>query len=132
MEIRHRFPHLGKWQAVGLAIFSYGVVQVGHYHLSMIADRLPELGTPVALERRLHRWLSNPRLSLELCWQAWARWLLSTYDSHQWVLLVDETMLGGHLRVMMIGLAYQTRCIPLYWRCYDPAAYPSESSGYDR
>jgi hypothetical protein len=126
MEIRQRFAHLGKWQAIGLAMFSYGVVQAGHCHLSQIAERLPELGSPVAVERRFQRWLSNPRLSLELCWQAWVRWVLSTYDSHQWVLLVDETSLGVHLRVMMIGLAYQTRCIPLYWRCYPPKAYPPE------
>jgi hypothetical protein len=125
-EIRHRFSHLGKWQAVGLAVFSYGVVQAEHSHLSKIAERLPQWGSPIAVERRLQRWLSNPRLWLELCFQAWVKWLLASFDGEQWVLLVDETHLGEHLSVMMVGLAYQTRCIPLYWRCYLARAYPAE------
>lgn len=125
-EIQRRFAHLGKWQARGLALFSYGVVQAEHSWLSKIAERLPEWGSPVAVERRLQRWLDNPRLSLELCWKAWVSWLLACFDSEEWVLLVDETHLSTHLGVMMVGLAYRRRCIPLYWRCYRPNAYPPE------
>lgn len=125
-EIRRRFAHLGKWQAVGLAVFSYGVVQAEHCWMSKIAERLVEAGSAVAVERRLQRWLSNPRLSMELCWKAWVAWLMSSYDSREWVLLLDETHLGNHLSVMMVGLAYRGRCIPVYWRCYQPHAYPPE------
>lgn len=124
-QIRYRFAHLGKWQAVGLAVFSYGVVQAEHSWLSKIAEHLPAVGTPLAVERRLQRWLSNPRLSLELCFKAWVGWLLGSVDSQEWVLWVDETALSSHLRVMMIGLAYQQRCIPVCWKCYLPDAYPS-------
>jgi hypothetical protein len=41
-------------------------------------------------------------------------------DSREYVILVDETKLGEHLKVMLVGLAYQGRCIPLAWMCYPP------------
>ncbi len=40
--------------------------------------------------------------------------------------MVDETKLGTQLSVMMVGLAYHERCIPLAWRCYQAQAYPAE------
>jgi hypothetical protein len=42
------------------------------------------------------------------------------------ILLVDETHLGDHLSMMMVGVAYEHRCIPLAWRCYQPDDYPAE------
>jgi hypothetical protein len=56
--------------------------------------------------------------------QAWIGWLAQTFGSSHWVILVDETQLGQHLAVLMAGLAYRQRAIPLLWRCYTPTAYP--------
>lgn len=44
--------------------------------------------------------------------------MVSAYDGQRLTLLVDETKLGCHLSVMMVGIAYRQRCIPLVWRCY--------------
>lgn len=44
-------------------------------------------------------------------------------------LLVDETKLGKRMGIMLVGLAFERRCIPLAWRCYranDASAYPPE------
>jgi len=44
-------------------------------------------------------------------------------------LVVDETKLGACMGVMLVGLAYEGRCIPLAWRAYksnEHAAYPAE------
>jgi len=35
------------------------------------------------------------------------------------VLVIDETTLRDHVRVLMIGLAYKKRCLPLAWMCSD-------------
>ena len=40
------------------------------------------------------------------------------------ILLVDETKLGQHLSVMVLGLAYRGCCIPLVFWCYRPDAWP--------
>src|ERR1700690_3564027 len=91
-------------------------------HLSM-------WGKPDSVERRLQRWLSNERLDMGVCLAAWVRWVWQEYGEGRQGVLGDETKLSGHLGVMMLGLAYQGRCIPLLWRCYvanSKADYPVE------
>lgn len=43
--------------------------------------------------------------------------LSSMTSNNQCVLLVDLTKLSDRLDVIMVGLAYRKRCIPLAWRC---------------
>ncbi len=40
------------------------------------------------------------------------------------VLLVDETSLQAHLKVMVVSLAYRGRALPLAWWCYRNEAWP--------
>jgi len=59
----------------------------------------------------------------------WVKWVLRLWGEAALLVLVDETKLSDHLGVMMLGLAYQGRCIPLLWRCYvanSKADYPVE------
>ncbi len=116
--IARQMPGLGKWQAKGLALFSLGVILAERSALTKVAERLGQFGGADSLERRFQRWVSNPRLDMTLCLTWWVQWVMSVFDHDKLVLLVDETKLGKHLNVMMVGVAYQQRCIPLVWRCY--------------
>jgi hypothetical protein len=118
--------NVGAWLALGLALFSMGVVMAERATLSKVAEKLWLLGKPDSMERRLQRVLSNQRLQMEAVGIAWAKWVLKNFVGDELVLLVDETKLGKHLSVMMVGLAYQQRCVPLVWRCYTPDHYPPE------
>lgn len=118
VEIAHWLPELGKWQIKGLALFSLGVIGAEHSALTKVAEKLGAVGKADSLERRFQRWLSNPRIDMEACWRGWIRWMVSAYEGQRLILLVDETKLGRHLSVMMVGIAYRQRCIPLVWRCY--------------
>src|SRR5574342_187453 len=118
------FGQLGKWQALTLALFSYGVMVVGRCHILAVAEGLVLAGQAESVKKRLKRWLDNERIAVEACCAAWVRWVSAQVSDV--VLLVDETKLGKHLRVMMVGLAYHGRCIPLAWRCYQAQAYPPE------
>ena len=83
------------------------------------------LGKADRVERRLQRWLNHPRLIRTEYQQAWVGWVLSKLeDSQPLTLLVDETKLSEHLHVMLVGLAWQRRCLPLVWRSYAPQAWP--------
>jgi hypothetical protein len=109
---------LGKWQAFGLAMFSLGVAWSEHSWLSKIAERLWMFGKADTVERRFQRWIDNPRIDIAACCRAWAKWVLSSLvDAEQIILLVDLTKLSDRLDVLMVGLAYRKRCIPLAWRC---------------
>jgi hypothetical protein len=116
-QIAERMP-LGKWQAFGLALFSLGVVWSEHSWLSKVAEQLWWVGKADTVERRFQRWVANPRIDLEACCRAWSKWLLSrVVDAKRLILLVDLTKLGDRMDVLVVGLAYRRRCIPLAWRC---------------
>lgn len=116
--IQMQFYNLGKWQAVGLAIYSYGVVLSGHCQGSKVAEALGFLGRFTSLERRFRRWLGNRAIDMEACFRVWNFWVWKSLDVPRAVLLVDETKLGHRIGVMMVSLAYENRAIPLVWCCY--------------
>jgi hypothetical protein len=76
------------------------------------------------VQRRLERFVDNVRVNWEQCCIAWSQWVLERYDGERVILRVDETHLGGHLSVMMVGLAYRNCCVPLAWWAYAPKAWP--------
>jgi hypothetical protein len=72
----------------------------------------------------LERFLANPRIAWQSGCQCWAKWVLSTLAGQTIILLVDETKLGDHLSIMVVGLAYRACCIPLAFWCYLPKQWP--------
>lgn len=124
-EIDKRFGELGRWQKLTLAMFSYGVVLAQSCTLSRVALQVaPDKSGN--LERRLQRWLDNDRLDMARLFRLWVRWVLSLWGKAGLLVLVDETKLGNHVAVMMVGLCYRASAIPLVWRAYDPHDYPEE------
>jgi hypothetical protein len=124
-HVAHHLPHLSKPQAGGLAAFSLGLALARRCTLSVVAEALTCLGKPDTVERRLQRFLSNPRLAWQPSMAAMAAWFLrSLAHTAVLVLLVDETSLGAHLKVMVVSLAYRGRALPLAWWCYRQDAWP--------
>lgn len=117
-EVRLQMVGLSKPQAFVLALFSLGVAKTRQNAASKVSEGLWEVGKADSVERRLQRFLSNDLIGVKACCQAWTRWVLSALVGDQLDLLVDETKLGDWLSVMVIGLAYRKRCIPLVWCCY--------------
>ena len=117
---------LGKWQALTLAGFSLAVMRREQCQLSRVAEMLSGWGKADTVERRLQRWLDNERIEMEACQTAWIKWVMSTavQPGPRVYLLVDETHLSDHLSTMVVGLAYQQRCIGLSWCSYPPDAWP--------
>jgi hypothetical protein len=125
-EIVLHLVSLNRWQAKRLVIFAVGIVLAERCTLSKVAEYLPWLGKADSVERRLQRFIADDQLSMRRVQQEWVKWVVKAYESDEVVLLVDETNLSDHLSVMMVGLAYQARCIPLLWRCYSHGDYPAE------
>jgi hypothetical protein len=124
-EIESQMDCLSRPQAVMLASFSLGMAQAKQCTLNRIAQSLATLGKPDTVERRLQRFLSNPRLEFPKCAAAWANWVLASLASPETVLLlVDETSLKNRLKVMAVSLAYHAKAIPLAWECYPPKQRP--------
>jgi hypothetical protein len=123
-QIAQWFSHLGAWQVLNVALYSLGITLARHCSPSRVSEKLGMLGKPTTVQRRLERFIDNTRVDVRLSCQAWSRWLIGQVRQGRVILLVDETRLGQHLSVMMVGLAYRGCCIPLAWWCYHEDAWP--------
>jgi hypothetical protein len=124
--IDKRFPTLGRWQKRTLALFSYGILLAQSCTLSKVSQQVSGKAESSSVERQLQRWLANDRLILKPLLNLWIGWVLELWGHAALVVMVDETKLGEHVAVMMVGVAYQSSAIPLVWRVYSTADYPEE------
>ena len=123
--VARQIPQVRKSQAKVWAAFSWGVAVARRCSQRGVAEALPTLGKPDTVERRLQRFVANPRLDWRVGAQGLTAWILRRLHSPgPLVLLVDETSLQAHLKVMVVSLAYRGRALPLAWWCYRQTAWP--------
>ena len=60
-RIDKAFPQLGRWQKLGLALLSYGVILAQNCTLSRVAQNLSQGVKAENMERRLQRWIPQLR-----------------------------------------------------------------------
>jgi hypothetical protein len=106
--------------------FALGVLASGSCQLAAVAQALKPRGSEASQYRRLQRFLSNNHVAVAPLQTEWAALVVKTMRAQQVVLLVDETALSDHLKVMVVGIWSRGGCVPLAWRCYSPNAYPPE------
>ncbi len=75
-QVDKAFPHLGRWQKLGLAFLSYGLVLSQSCRLSRVAQHLSGRVQASAMERRLQRWLANEHLTMSVLFPCWVAWVL--------------------------------------------------------
>jgi hypothetical protein len=106
--------------------FSQGVVRAKSSQLRTIAGCVG--GKADSQRRRLQRFVKSPQ-PLKLFFTGWTRSVVRQAGMSRVVLIVDETKLRDEWGVMVVGLAYHERCIPLAWAVYranTAGAYPAE------
>lgn len=109
-----------------VVVFSRGVARAQSSHIRKIAGCVG--GQPEHQRRRLQRFLGT-QTPLEHFFAVWTRSVLRSLKRQPVVLVVDETKLKDQFGVMVVGLVFEGRCIPLAWRVYranSRADYPAE------
>jgi len=106
--------------------FALGVLASGSCQLEAVAQALEPRGSAASQYRRLQRFLANERVEVAQLQTEWAALVVKTMQAQQVVLLVDETALSDHLKVMVVGIWGSGGCVPVAWRCYAPTLYPAE------
>ena len=105
-EIRKCMPHLSKPQSKALAAFSVGIAKEEGCGLSAAAKKLPFVGNPAAVERRIQRFIANDRIDHAESCRAMAKWVIGSLpEDKPVVLLVDETGLKDRLKAMVVAVA---------------------------
>ena len=85
-----------------------GAVRRGHGQLSLAAlfRVLPTPGTPRAREKRLHRFLRNPRLDPRSVTDGLARLIFGSRGRGLWPILFDQTKAGA-IQALFAGVPFQ-------------------------
>ena len=128
-ELSKHLPSMSRCQLKNLVLFSLGVVLSESSQLMMIARKVVSGQQAASLERRLRRLLANENWDMEQFMLEWSGCVLTRLKRKRVHLLVDESKLSNRMAVMMVGLGFEGRCIPLAWRCYRANSskdYPAE------
>ena len=114
-------------QARTLAAFSLGLIWAGSVPLPGIARTLPGSARGESTERRLRRFVANPRVDPRRVWAPLVRGLLPRVvgPGHEVTLVFDPTPHRGHATVLMLSVVVHKRALPLSWRVVpQQAAWP--------
>jgi hypothetical protein len=106
--------------------FSRGVVLARSRHIRKVAGCVG--GKADSQRRRLQRFVGREQPMSDF-FSGWTHSLLRTVKLKRVVLIVDETKLRAEWGVMVVGLAFHRRCIPLAWEVYranSSTGYPAE------
>lgn len=128
-DIASHLSCLNSWQVETVSLFSQGVIRAESCQQEQIARQVVCGERVESAARRLRRHLDNRRFPLEAFFGEWTAWVVRGMPGERVYLLVDETKLGDRLAAMIVGVAWEGRCIPLAWRCYranDATQYPPE------
>jgi hypothetical protein len=109
-----------------VAHFSRGVARAQQSQVRKIAGCVE--GVAESQRRRLQRFLGR-QVEMMRWFGEWTQSILKAFALEEVVLAVDETKLEDQFGVMVVGILYGGRCIPLAWRAYsanNKTAYPAE------
>lgn len=116
-SVQTTFQHLHKPTQQYLALLTVGLLRTQSFALTKLALSLSEYGQPATVHKRLKRAVQHPAFTPVTNFSALTRLVLQQVRPKRVVLVIDETSLRDHVRVLMIGLAYHKRCLPLAWMC---------------
>ncbi len=117
-QLARHLPSMNYWQLCNLTLFCVGVLLSESSQQMSIARKVVDKQRVSSMERRLRRFLSNQKWDMNRFMVEWTRWILSCLEDEYIHLFVDESKLGNRIGIMMVGVGFENRCIPLAWRCY--------------
>jgi len=124
----------GKWQQmlaqllpdschsrlVNMTLLIVGIFSSQSVYLSVIARKIPLRAKKWSIAKRFKRFLDNDAVDVESWYHPWAQWLIESASRDGVLhLVIDTTKVSAHCRLLMVGVAYQRRTLPLMWDWVD-------------
>jgi hypothetical protein len=101
-----------------LAMMISGIVLSGKAQLSAISAEVPGGAKDASIEMRLRRWVKHPDVDVEVTFLPFAQALLAGLAAQPLVFAMDGSQVGRGCMVLMVGVVYHTRLLPLAWVVY--------------
>jgi len=110
-----KLDHQG--QVVTLAMMITGIVMSRQAQLSTMSSEVPGTTKDQSIEMRMRRWVKD-ELDVEVVYLPFARQILEALAHLPLVLVMDGSQVGRGCMVLMVGVIYQKRALPIAWLVY--------------
>jgi len=97
------------------ALLIIGLYLSGSVQMALMARHLPVRSQDLSLVNRLRRFLDNPRIAVWTWYRPIAERLVATLAGQALRLVIDSTKVGFGYRLLMVGILYHGRALPLIW-----------------
>jgi len=109
----HRQGHV-----VTLAMMITGIVMSRKAQLAVMSGEVTTAAKDKSVEMRMRRWVKHERIEVEVTYMPFARQILEALASAPLVLAMDGSTVGRGCMVLMVGVIYRKRALPLAWVVY--------------
>jgi hypothetical protein len=103
---------------ITLAMMIAGIVLSRNAQLSALSADIPGNAKDKSIEMRLRRWVKDDRLEADVVYMPFARQILEALASLPLVLVMDGSQAGRGCMVLMVGVLYKKRALPIAWVTY--------------
>ena len=104
-------------QVVTLAMMISGIVMSRNAQLSAMSSEIPGETKEKSIEMRMRRWVKD-QIDVEAVYMPFAQQILEALAHLPLVLAMDGSQAGRGCMVLMVGVLYQKRALPIAWLVY--------------
>jgi hypothetical protein len=84
----------------------------------MMSSEIPVTAKDKSIEMRLRRWVKKSRIDAEVVYMPFARQILEALAAFPLILVMDGSQAGRGCMVLMVGVLYKKRALPIAWVVY--------------
>ena len=116
--LKQLMPTQTQGHVVTLAMMITGIVIGKKAQLAPMSTEVPYPAKDKSIEKRMRRWVKNERLGVEAYFMPFAEALLAGLAQHTLLLAMDGSQVGRGCMVLMVGVVYHQRALPIAWVVY--------------
>jgi len=104
-------------QVLTLAMMISGIVMSRNAQLSVMSSEIPSEAKEKSIEMRMRRWVKG-EIDVEAVYMPFARQILEALSCLPLVMVMDGSQVGRGCMVLMVGVLYRKRALPITWLVY--------------
>ena len=104
---------------VTMAMMIAGIVMSKKAQLSEMSSEIPGKTKDKSIEMRMRRWVKHEGLDTEMIYLPFAQQLLEALSGNELILAMDGSQVGRGCMVLMVGVLYKKRALPIAWLVYE-------------
>jgi hypothetical protein len=108
-------PDIHATRVATVALFAAGILWAGQVTLLRVAAVLPVAARDPSTERRLRRFLANPRVRVATLWEPLLPTLLAGLGRQTLVFVFDPTPYRTCATILCLGVVWRGRILPVAW-----------------